>query len=707
MATAEAVARGGAAAWARVARGPQEPLTPLLPILGLAGTTVPYGPPVSQLPSLPARPPGLPSLQEQVRRRIGEWRRIGTPPHILRWIQEGVRAEWIDTPPPPFHHGVSHFTPEERQWVTGERDRCLLTGAWRRATDFDFVSRAFIVEHNGKRRLVLNFAHVNEFHVKRKCRYESLSTLRRTMRPGDWLWSCDLADAYHHIGVHPDSQKYFTFALETETGIEYFSASALSFGWTLSPYVFSSTMKVIVSHLRGQSSLRALRHGNPSVSPRVPYPMRVLPWLDDFMFMSEGSLEQAQATRDFSFALFSRLGVSRNPSKGQPEPSHRLEDHLGYAIDSEVGEFQLTVRRELKLRRGALGLLYTASSDARRVPSRALASFAGLANSSGLAFPLARCWLRSAFDDLATQRDWRSRVRLSRQTMADIRQFSRLSTSPHTARPIWMRPDTAVGHVDAGPYGWGGDLDESRSLPPVMGSWSEVQAELHITHRELIAVRLFITHYVEALRGRRLLLWEDNQAVVAILTSLTSRSPALLAELRSLIGLLDVNDISLRALYIRSAENIVADHFSRVVQPREYAISPAIFTTISEWWGVPSVDAFASAATALVPRYWSERPTPGAEGTEAFAQVWSGERVWAHPPPHLLPQVAQFLRADPTLDAIVCAPLWPGSSWFSELLELSAECITFPAGSLIRVAFDGPALLESWQVVCFLVRPAL
>jgi len=239
-----------------------------------------------------------------------------------------------------------------------------------------------------------------------------------------------------------------------------------------------------------------------------------------------------------------------------------------------------------------------------------------------------------------------------------------------------------------------------------MGFWSEVEAELHITHRELIAVRLFITHYVEALRGRRLLLWEDNQAVVAILLSLSSRSPALMAELRLLLELIDVNDISLRALYIRSAENIVADHFSRVVQPREYSIAPAVFTSVSEWWGTPSVDAFASPATALVPRFWSERLTHGAEGTEAFSQSWVGERVWAHPPPHLLPQVAQFLRADPSLDTIVCAPLWPGSAWFTELLELSAEFVTFPAGSLVRVAFDAPARLESWPVVCFRVLPA-
>jgi len=646
-------------------------------------------------------------MQERVRSRLGEWRRIGAPSQVLRWLREGVRAEWLAEPPPPFHHGVSHFSDEERSWVTEERDRSLLSGAWQRATCFDFVSRAFIVEHNGKRRLVLNFAHVNDFHVKRTCRYESLGVLRRLMRRGDWLWSIDLASAYHHVGMHPDSQKYFTFAIETSQGVEYFSASALSFGWTLSPWYFTQTMKPIVAFMRGQASTASRPHATRLPAPRVPHPLRALPWLDDFMFMLQGSAsyEEALLARDFSFTTFDRLGVGRNVLKGQADPSHRLEDHLGFTIDSELGAFLLTERREKKLRLGALSLLSTASHHARRVPSRELASFAGLGSASALALPLARCWLRAPFDDLATQRGWKGGVRLSGQSLADIRQFTRLRGSRLVGRHIWLRPDTATGHVDAGPRGWGGDLDESRARPPVLGFWSAREAELHITHRELIAVRLYVEHYAEALAGRRLLLHEDNQAVVAILASLTSRSPELMAELRVLLELLDLHDISLRAVYIRSALNVVADFYSRAARPREYAVAPHVFSQVAGWWGAPSVDAFASTASAVTHRFWSEAPTLGAEGSDAFGQQWRGERVWAHPPPHLLPQLAQFLRADPSIEALVCAPFWPGTSWFTELLELSSEYATFPPGSLQRVAFDAPERLEAWEVVCFRVLP--
>jgi hypothetical protein len=636
-----------------------------------------------------------------VRARLGAWRRIGAPNHVMRWLREGVRCDWIAAPPPPFHHGVSRFTPDESAWLTGERDRCLLTGAWVRATQFDFVSRAFVVTHNGKRRLVLNFAFVNQFERKRACRYESLSTLRRSMQPGDWMWSCDLADAYHHVGIHTADQKYFTFALDTGAGVEYFSTGALSFGWTRSPWYFTEVMKPVVRFLRNQEVAEAPVMGAVSGPPTEGTRTRVLPWLDDFAFFRQGSQPDAVAARDSSFDLLIDLGITRNPTKGQAEPSHRLEDHLGFAIDSQLGQFQLTVRRELKLRTGALAILYHAARTARRVHSRTLAAFAGLAQSTYLALPLARCWLRSVFDDLATQQGWNGEVRLSRQSLADLRQFTQLRTSIHTSRPIWLRPDTAVGHVDAGPRGWGGQLNGAQRLLPAAGFWGAADAAQHITYRELVAVRLFVLWYLEALRGRRLLLFEDNQAVVAIITSLTSRSPELMAEVRRLIAVLDLHDISLRAVYIRSADNVVADLYSRIARPRDYAIRLELFELVQTWWGACTVDAFASGATALHERFWAEQPTEWAEAIDAFAQPWAGELVWAHPPPYLLQQLAQLLRAEPRAAALVCAPYWPGAAWYSDLTLLSEQRVTFPAGSLLRIAFDAPQHLESWPITIF------
>jgi len=433
---------------------------------------------------------------------------------------------------------------------------------------------------------------------------------------------------------------------------------------------------------------------------------RVLPWLDDFAFFKQGSHAEAEAERDHVFSTLGDLGLTRNETKGQAEVSHVLRDHLGYCIDTARGLFLLTVRREAALREGAYAILRRSAQNRRLVPTRELAAFAGLGQSSSLAVPLARFWLREVYTDIALcGHRWSGLTRLSAQALRDVREWTTLASSRHVGRAIWLAPDTAVGHVDAGPYGWGGQLDYQRSLPPAWGFWAPGEAELHITHRELIAVRLFVETYVDSLRGRRLLLYEDNQAVVAILTTLTTRSPEMMHELRRLVYVLGECDISLRATYIRSAQNVIADYWSRLARPHEYALSRRCFADVCYWWGECTVDAFAGAATALLPRFWAETQTLGAEAVDAFAQEWRGERAWAHPPPHMLPQLAQLLRARPEAEAYVVTPFWPGEAWFAELLALCDECVTFPAGSFERVAHDAPARLESWPCTIFRVRP--
>ena len=97
------------------------------------------------------------------------------------------------------------------------------------------------------------------------------------------------------------------------------------------------------------------------------------------------------------------------------------------------------------------------------------------------------------------------------------------------------------------------------------GFWSpEERLLFHITLKELIAVRKGLLVHAHDLRGRVVRLWEDNLAVVHIIRNRTSKSPALMAELRLLLLVLDELHIDLRPRYIRSELN-PADFYSRMV----------------------------------------------------------------------------------------------------------------------------------------------
>ena len=215
------------------------------------------------------------TLQEGVRRRLSAWRQIGAPNRVMRILREGARCEWLSSPPEPFHHGVSRLAYSDWAWWRRERDRCFATGAFAAATDRRFVSRAFITWHHGKRRLVIDLRHVNAHMTRRGCRFESLARLRRMLRRGDWMFSVDLQDVYHHVGIHEESQRYFTFAVEVGGSVEYISCSALNFGWSHSPEIFTAVMRPVVAYMRSPATAgRPTRFGQRQRAPRTERPDR-------------------------------------------------------------------------------------------------------------------------------------------------------------------------------------------------------------------------------------------------------------------------------------------------------------------------------------------------------------------------------------------------------------------------------------------------
>jgi hypothetical protein len=56
-------------------------------------------------------------------------------------------------------------------------------------------------------------------------------------------------------------------------------------------------------------------------------------------------------------------------------------------------------------------------------------------------------------------------------------------------------------------------------------------------------------------------------------------------ELRKLWELIDTNNISIHARYIRSAANVWADRLSRETDRDDWQLNPRIFTYLDSLWG--------------------------------------------------------------------------------------------------------------------------
>ena len=91
--------------------------------------------------------------------------------------------------------------------------------------------------------------------------------------------------------------------------------------------------------------------------------------------------------------------------------------------------------------------------------------------------------------------------------------------------------------------------------------------------------------------------------------------------------------LTLQAQYLPGVENVRADRESRVMRDRsDWMLSPTIFQRILMRFPALEIDLFTSRLSFQLTRFFSWRPDPLAEGTDAFVQDWEGLKAYANPP---------------------------------------------------------------------------
>ena len=577
-----------------------------------------------------------------------------------------------------------------------------------------YVSRAFLVPKPPKPdgslcwRIVVDLRHLNTYCQKFGLKLETLKRLKYLARPKDYCFSIDLQDGFYGMGLVPEHRPFMTYEIPKELAdacgfkTTLVQLCGLPMGWTLSPYFFVKMMEPVFLHLRSplfsdkRSHQRVRRH----LLKRRRRGCRLLPFMDDILFCCS-SRAVALQLREQVVALLEQLGLSRNAKKGQWEPTQVIQ-HLGLIIDTYRCEFRAPPDKLSRISSQAHDLLCRAAQNKRSVPVRALAQLAGRAQFLYLAIPAARFYLRELHNVIGTKLSWNGQVKITRQLKRDL-EWWRSVPRQQNGRPIFSPVDTAYIHCDSSSYGWGAVLNDDVTAK---GIWTTPDREEHITYKELKAVRFAVQSFLPRLRGRRVLLHEDNQAVVRILTTLTSRSPALMNELRKLWYLLDTNDIIIRPRYIQSAANIWADRLSRELDDSDWQLHPRLFRYLDRRYR-HTVDRFASQSNAHLPRYNSRWLDPQTEAVDCLRlpdRAWRVEDNWCHPPIELIDDLVAKLQRSGAA-ATVVTPHWPSRSWHQLLTEMSSEVFVFPASSqlFLRQGRSDGAVLARWSVSVFRV----
>ena len=232
------------------------------------------------------------------------------------WVVEALRVGYripFDRPPPLSECPISllAYSPHSIRGVAlnQELQNLLRKGAVEPAPQSPgFYSRLFLVKKaSGSWRPIIDLSTLNLFITSSRFHMETPRSVLNSIRPGDWMISLDLQDAYLQVPVHHDSRRFLRFVLDGKP----FQFRVLCFGLTTAPQVFTRIMAPVSAILH--------RHG-----------VRMLRYLDDWLILASSEIACLQS-RDRLLAVCSELGIQVNLTKSSLVPSQSIV-YLGMEI---------------------------------------------------------------------------------------------------------------------------------------------------------------------------------------------------------------------------------------------------------------------------------------------------------------------------------------------------------------------------------------
>lgn len=292
------------------------------------------------------------------------------------------------------------------------------------------------VPANKKPRLILDLRHVNFFILKRKIKFEGTKESLNFAKKGHYMIKFDLTSGYHHINIHEDHQQYLGFSWKINGKIRYFVFTVLPFGLSSAGYIFTKTLRPLVTHWRANS-----------------FP--IIMYLDDgWVCDTKDNCERISSIIQTDLA---RAGFLVNQEKGIWKPSPKL-DWLGFEWDLYQGVISIPFNKLENLRTKIEGV-----KTKKHVSARDLASIVGSIISFKFVLgPICQMFTRNLSILIAKTAYWDHYVQISKLESDELDfWFDNVLHVPNRVISPWFRfPDRMV-FTDSSDYAGAGVLLES------------------------------------------------------------------------------------------------------------------------------------------------------------------------------------------------------------------------------------------------------
>ena len=399
------------------------------------------------------------------------------------------------------------------------------TGKWRLITDLSFPHGLSVNDGIDPALCSLTYTSV-----------EKVSLIISEVGGTPLLAKIDIESAYRLVPVHPSDRRLLGVQWCGRTYVD----PILPFGLRSAPKVFNAVADALQWYLK-QSGIPHIEH-----------------YLDDFIIIAPNDVALCQGYVDTLNRVCSKLGVPIAEHK-RDGPTTCLT-FLGIEIDTVQGQLRLPLD---KLRH----LLTTVQSwQCRRTCTRKeLESLIGLLNHACKVVRSGRSFLRRMLDLLhAVHRPPNSTIpiRLNLSFRSDLAWW--LTFLPTWNGISYLFPPNKLPqcHLTTDASGsWGCGAWHLSSWFQLQ--WSLESQDLTIAEKELIPIILACAAWGQRWGRTQVICHCDNQVVVTALQSRTSKAKGIMHMIRCLAFIEARLECSLRAMYVSTQDNDLADDLSR------------------------------------------------------------------------------------------------------------------------------------------------
>jgi len=509
-----------------------------------------------------------------------------------------------------------------------------------------FFAHLFVVpKKNGGWRPVIDLSVLNRFLTVPKFKMETVQSIRSQLQQGEYVVIMDLQDAYFHLPIRQNFQKFLKFCI---MGI-IFKFVALCFGLATAPRAFTKVMRAVVKYVR---ELGMLLHA----------------YLDDWLLRNQCPkvlMKQLEKLLN----LLEKLGILVNFEKSKLTPM-QIFVFLGVKFDLTRA---LVFPTEESMKKLSTWIEYFKGETV--VPARALLSFLGLLNHLADLVPLGRlnvrpiqwylkCFYKPHVDDLY------KKVPLRKKFFPCL-QFWENQKNLLVGSPLRLPYAEKSVFTDASQTGWGAQMNNSSSA----GQWILQEAEQHSNVRELMAMTEGLQAFSHLVRNKVVMMVSDNITAVAhVQKQGGTHSWILYKKTIALFQLADSLQVTLRARWMPGKDLIEVDSLSRMnqVMEAEWSLQEVVCRRLFLLFPEVKIDMFATYANKRLPVFISPCPDPRALEVDAFSISWEGLMAYAFPPIRLIAPVLQKIQID-NCCILLIAPAWPGQAWFPTILSLLVD----------------------------------